>query len=268
MKKIFILTIFILTSCSVRNIVLQKTSPIIDEGIIEKIYSEDNIIYLRDSLPANLKLLEVLYAKNEDILIVKNLSMGLCGYAYAFWQNEKEIANNFYMKGIKYTEEYIKKHNLKLTKSSDLKTQDLFFAMLFCKMAYIDTNTDQPQAMDMISDVEEISNTIFNINERYFNRFVSAIKAFILASKPKIAGGNIEKARDLFEYSILGEGEEFLLNKYLYMRFAVIMAEEELFDKMYNEIISWENNSYPYAFFNKVAQMKAKRLKEKKDEYF
>lgn len=267
MKRILLIVAFI-SSCSVKGVVLKNLSPLIDEGIIEKIYAEENLIYLKDSLPANLKLLEIIYAKNEDILVAKNLAMGFCGYGYAFWEDEKELANSFYTKGIEYADGYIKKHNLKLKNSSDRKTQELFFASLFCRLAYIETNPDKPEAMDMVSEVEEIVDKLLNIERKYLNRSLLAIKALLLASKPPFAGGDIKKAKELFESSILDEGKDFLFNKYLYMRYAALILDEELFERLYNDIQHWSNERHPYAFFNRIAQIKAKKLKEKKYEYF
>ncbi|MCX7641248.1 MAG: TRAP transporter TatT component family protein [Elusimicrobiales bacterium] len=268
MKGIFIVIVSItIYSCSVKSIALKETSYIIDKGIEEKIYSEDNLIYLRDSLLANLKMLEVLYNKNEDIRIIKNLSMGLCGYAYTFWQSEKDIANNFYIKGIRYSEKYIKEKNISLLNSNE-DVKKLFLAVMFCKLAYVDSNLDEPEALEMVSDIEEISQNLYKLNPNYFNGFVAAVSGFIYASKPKIIGGDINKAKELLEQSIKSNGKDFLLNKYLYMRFAALTLDEVLFEKLYSEITSWENNNYPYAFFNKIAQLKAKKLKEKKDDYF
>lgn len=269
MKRITLLIFFtIFSSCSLRNLALRESSKIIDDGIFYKIYSEDNILYIKDSLPANLKLLEVLYSKNDDIKVTKNLAMGLCGYGYAFWQSERDIANSFYLKGINYAKSYISKKSLKLEKKSNKEIQDLFFSLMFCKLTYLDTNTDEPQALEMLSDIEEIALKLYEINPKYFNRFVTAVLAYIYASKPKFAGGDIEKAQKLFDYSISEEGEEFLMNKYLYMRFSTLIVDEKLFDKFANEILNWENNNYQYAFFNKIAQMKTKKLIGRKNEYF
>lgn len=268
MKKVIVALLLILSSCSFKKYAVKEFSSIIDYGIYQKVYSDDNLIYLKDSLPANLMLLEVLYSRNEDIKLAKNLAMGLCGYAYAFWQSEKEIANKFYIKGINYSQSYINKNSLKLDKDSNKEIQDLFFSLMFCKLTYLDTNMDDPQALEMFSDIEEISIKLYEINPNYLNRFISSVLAYIYASKPKFVGGDIQKAKELFDYSISDEGSDFLFNKYLYMRFSTLVVDENLFDKLGKEIMSWENNNYPYAFFNKVAQLKTKKLMERKNEYF
>lgn len=267
-KNIFLLLLIVLSSCSLKNLALKEASNIIDDGISKTIYSEDNLLYLKDSLPANLKLLEVLYSKNDDIKIAKNLAIGLCGYGYTFWQSERDIANSFYTKGIYYAKNYISKKSLKLEKNSNKDIQDLFFSLMFCKLAYLDTNTDEPQALEMLSDIEEIALKLYEIKPNFFNRFIASVLAYIYASKPSIAGGNIEKAKELFEYSTSYEGSNFLMNKYLYLRFSTMIVEEELFDKLSDDILNWQNDNYPYAFFNKVAQIKTIKLKGRKNDYF
>lgn len=264
--RIIIFMLVFLYSCSPKSVILKHTAKMIDDGVSEKIFAEDNMFYVKNSLLPNLKLLEILYLNNDDPRVIKILSLGFCGYAYAF-VDDKHIANNFFIKGIDYSQMYIRKHNISLKPSDRLMT-DVFFANLFCKITYLDRNKDELSAIDLLSDIEDIVERIYANNPEYFNRFVAAIKAYLYASKPKIAGGNIEKARELFEYATTGSGSDFLLNKYLYLKFAVITVDEELFDRLSSDILLWQKEKYPYAFFNLVAKEKTKELKEMKNEYF
>ncbi len=263
---ITICLLLLLTSCSVKTMAVRKISEIVDKGIKDKVFAEDNLVYANHSLPANLKLLEIIHLEEKNLKNASNLSLGLCGYGYAFWENEREIANSFIKKGLFYSSDFISEKNLTLTTKNSKKTLEIFFSQLFCKVVYLDINKDDVSAHQMFSDIEEEVQNIYQIDPNYFYGFVKAIKAYITASKPSIVGGSTDKAKEIFEEVILNN--DFLLNKYLYMRYAILVLDEELFDRMYEEIMSWQNHNSPYAFFNKIAQMKAKKLKEAKNEYF
>ncbi|MGC9070055.1 MAG: TRAP transporter TatT component family protein [Elusimicrobiales bacterium] len=266
-KNLFLISLFIIfNSCSIKNMAIKEIADITDRGIKSKIFSEDNLVYAKDFLPSNLKLLEMIHSEKKTIKNAANLSLGLCGYGYAFWENETEIANSFIKKGLYYSADFISEKKLLLNSKAKDDTVEIFFSNLFCNLVYLEINRDNLEAQEKLSEIEEVTEKIYEINPNYFYGFIRAIKAYIMASKPSIVGGDIEKAKELFEGVV--KENDFLLNKYLYMRYAVLVLDEELFERIYNEIISWENNNSPYAFFNKIAQMKAKRLKEAKDEYF
>lgn len=269
MKKLFItLSFIVLSSCSVKKLALNEISNIIDTGITQKIFTEDNLIYIKDSLPANLKLLEIINLQSKNIKNTKNLALGLCGYGYAFFEEEREISSDFIKKGMGYSSSFISEKKFTLKKNIKDEELDLFFSDLFCKLVYLDINRDDIGALDLVSEIEENTQKFIEIKPDYMNGFLKAVRAYIYASKPSVAGGSIEKARELFELSLSGNGADFLLNKYLFMRFAAITGDEKLFDTLYDEINLWDNKNDRYAFFNKVAQIKARKLKERKNEYF
>lgn len=269
MKKLILINIiFYLSSCSINKIAVKKTSQMIENGSIS-IYSEMDMDYLKNSLPANIKLMEILYANEKDPLLLKNITMGLCGYAFAFYDEEKTKSNSFYLKAIGYSDDYINAKKLKEKKKLSDTEFEILFANLLCKSMYLDTNRDDVNAFSYLGDIEEVAKKLYDISPDYFYNILSTILASIYSTKPQFAGGNLEKAKDLFEKSIKGKGEKFLLNRFFYARdYAMPVLDEELFDRLVDEIINAKIEENQIAFFNEVAKIKAKKLKEKKNEIF
>jgi len=269
-KKIIIFFILpLIYSCSIEKIAVKKTSLIIDKGITE-IYSEKNLDYIKNSLPANLKLMEILYKEEQTPILVKNLTLGFCGYAFAFYDEKNQEKNDFYIKGIKYSQQYIQKNKLnekKIIKGIDF---DILFWNLFCKSAYIDENRNDLNALSYLSEVEETAKKLYSLKPDYFYGSVSTILAAIYSLKPKLAGGNPDKAKEIFENVInSNEGKKFLINHFFYAKtYAITILDDELFDSLVNYIIDYKKENDELGFFNEIAKLKAKKLKEMKNEIF
>jgi hypothetical protein len=270
LKKLIIIAIIpFIYSCSVEKIAIKKTSLMIDEGISD-IYSEKNLDYIKNSLPASLKLMEILYKKEQNPILLKNLTMGFCGYAFAFYDEKKFERNNFYLKGIKYSDDYIQKQKLKEKKTISQIDFDIIFWNLFCKSVYVDSNRDDINALVYLNEIEEAAQKLNSINPSYFYGSVSTILASIYSLKPKLAGGNPEKSKEIFESVINSkDGKKLLMNHLFYAKsYATTVLDEELFDKLINYIIEYNNPTDELGFFNEIAKIKAKKLKEEKNEIF
>ncbi len=260
--------ILLLSSCSIDKLAVKKTSGIIERGI-PSIYSEANLDYVKNSLPANLKLMEILYQTEKDPALVKNMTMGFCGYAFAFYEDMKNERNDFYERGIKYSNEYINDKKLKEKKNLSDTDFDILFWNMFCKSSYIDSNRDDLNALSYLGEIEEISQKLYSIKPDYFYNSIETIIASIYASKPRIVGGSPKKAKEHFEKAVNGKGKDFLMNKYFYAKvYATLTMDEELFDKLINEIETADLTDPSVSFFNQIAKLKSNKLKEKKNEIF
>lgn len=270
MRKIIILSVFLLASCSVNKIAVNKTAEIIDNGI-EVILKEKNINYIKESLASNLQLMEILYQNNPNPELAKNMAMGFCGYAFAFLEDNREYANSFYRKGINYTESYIKENNLLEKKPEKFTDRDtaIMFWNTFCKSAMIDFNRDDVEILAMLNEAEVQTDILLKINPEYFYSAPETFKASIYAVKPQIAGGSTEKAKEYYEKAIKGNGKYLLLNKFMYAKnYAVLVQDEKLFDKLTDEIINTTDYPEDTNFFNQIAKIKTEKLKGEKNELF
>lgn len=280
MKKLEILKFLILLnlffySCSIKKIAVKETASLIDNGM-PAIFREENLEYAKQAIPANLKLMEILLENKKDDSLLLNASIGFCGYAFAFLEDENiENATSFYLKGLKYSE--ILLENKKLVKNGhiikekiDKKNVPYLFWNTFCKSGLVNINRDKPEYLTLLSEIEEQGEIILKIYPEYFYNSIYALLGSYYSSKPKILGGNPQKALEYFEKAISDSGKDFLMNYFMYAKtYAVMSQDEELFDKNLNFILNYQlKQNDEKTFFNKIAIEKAKKLKEKKDDLF
>lgn len=275
MKKIYIsISLSILCSCSVNKMAVKSVSSIIDNAMTE-VFDEKDLDYSKQSLPANLKLMEILIANDEDEKLLLNASMGFCGYAWAFLDDSApQQAETFYKKGIAYSEKLLEKKKILNNGKIDVKklnkknTPPLFWNT-FCKSALINLNPSDSENSIMLLDTESQAMILKEKNPSYFHNAIYSILGSIYASKPAMMGGDLKKARIFFEKSLENDGNYFLLNKYMFARtYAVYAQDERLFQDLIEQIISSKNENSKEHFFDEIAKRKAIQLKEKKDDYF
>ncbi|MEM9196029.1 MAG: TRAP transporter TatT component family protein, partial [Myxococcota bacterium] len=103
----------------------------------------------------------------------------------------------------------------------------------------------------------------------YFNYAGTTTLAVIAASLPDAAGGDAERARELFE-RVLTETERVSLTvQYNYARtYAVKTGNRELFDSLIQEVVEAGDVSGENRFSNKIARRRARRLRAQADELF
>ena len=87
--------------------------------------------------------------------------------------------------------------------------------------------------------------------------------------RPRMFGGDPDKAKKYFDLALKGAGEGFLLNSFLYAKMAAVAAQDqELFEKLLNSVLSAAPREGDTRLTDEVAKLKAKKLLEKKDELF
>ncbi|MEW5951420.1 MAG: hypothetical protein GX447_08535 [Elusimicrobia bacterium] len=274
MKKIFlILFSFAFYSCSADKMAVKTVSNIIDSGM-PAVFSERDLKYAKESLPSNLKLMEILLKTKEDEKLLLNASIGFCGYAWAFLEEESSSqAAEFYKKGIFYSSKILEKkkaikENQIDSKKVNGKTAPALFWNTFCKSALINLNPSDSENSAMLGETEDQANILAQKYPNYFYNSVYAILGSVYASKPKIMGGDINKSAFFFEKSFEKGGDSFLLNKYMYAKtYAVSSQNEDLFIKTLQSILDAPITEQT-AFFDAVAKQKSAVLMEKKNEYF
>jgi len=267
MKKILCLLPLLLAGCSLNRTAARVTSGVVDEGL-PAVFSQSDPQYVRDALPANLQLMEILLASdpgNKGLLV--NAAQGFCGYAFMFLEDESpERASGFYLKGQAYAERALDGATAETAKPRDAHP---LFWHTFCKALYMNINRDKPEAIAEIPTLEPAALKLLQLEPGYYYNAAEDILGAYYAIRPRMLGGSPEKAAEHFELALKGPGADFHLSRYLYAKMAAVAAQDPaLFERLLNEIISAEPRNGDTRLANEVARIKAKKLLEKKDELF
>lgn len=267
MKKLLLLLPLLLGACSLNRTAARVTSGVIDKGL-PAVFSQSDPQYVKEALPANLQLMEILLRSdpNNKAMLV-NAAQGFCGYAFMFLEEDQpERASFFYLKGQAYAERALKGATPDTAKAKDAHP---LFWHTFCKALYMNINRDKPEAIAEIPTLEPAALKLLELEPGYYYNAAHDILGAYYAIRPRMLGGNPEKAAEHFELALKGPGADFHLSRYLYAKMAAVAAQDPgLFDRLLNEIISAELKDGDTRLANEVAKQKAKKLLEKKDELF
>lgn len=256
-----------LSACSLNRFVVRQTANIIDGGL-PAVFSQSDPQYVKEALPGNLQLMEILLQNdpsNRKLLI--NAAQGFCGYALMFIEDENpERASIFYAKGGAYASRALKGVKPETACKADVPP---LFWQTFCKASYINLNRDKPEAVAELPDIEPAAEKILALDPDYYYNGAQSILGAYYSIRPRILGGDPEKAKAHFELALKGAGEGFLLNRFMYAKMAAVAAQDAgLFENLLNAVLTAEPKDGSTRLPDEVAKIKAKKLLEKKDELF
>jgi len=259
--------LLLLAGCSLNRTAARVTSGVIDRGL-PAVFSQTDPQYVKEALPANLQLMEILLKSdpaNKALLV--NAAQGFCGYALMFLEDETDQrASVFYAKGEAYALRALKGATAETAKKSDVPA---LFWQSFCKASYINLNRDKPEAVAELPAIEPAAQKLLQLDAGYYYNGAETLLGAYYSLRPRMFGGDPDKARAHFELALKGPGENFLLNRFLYAKLGAVAAQDqELFEKLLNEVLAAEPREGDTSLPDAVARLKAKKLLEKKDELF
>ena len=256
-----------LSGCSLNRTAARVTSGVIDRGL-PAVFSQADPQYVKEALPANLQLMEILIKSDPDNRnLLVNAAQGFCGYALMFLEDEAPgRASVFYAKGETYSARALKGLNPAAAKKADVPP---LFWNTFCKALYININRDKPEAVAELPTLEPAIERLLALDPGYYYNGAYGLMGAYYSIRPRMFGGDPEKAKSYFETSIKGPGENFLLNRFMYAKMAAVAAQDpELFGRLLNSVLEAEPRDGETRLPDEVAKLKAKTLLEKKDELF
>lgn len=266
-KSLLPLALLALTGCSLNRTAARVTAGVVDSGL-PAVFSQGDPQYVREALPANLQLMEILLASdpgNRKMLV--NAAQGFCGYGLLFLEDEDPArASAFYAKGETYSARALKGRPLEKSSARDVPA---LFWNTFCKALYLNLNRDNPEAVAELPSLEPVIARLLALDPLYYYNGPHSLMGAYYAIRPRMFGGDPQKAAGYFEESLKGVGAEFLMNRFMYAKMAAVAAQDpELFERLLGEILAAEPKEGETRLANEVAKLKARKLLEKKDELF
>jgi len=273
--SIFAVLSLALSGCSLNRVAAKTTASIIDKGL-PAVYREKDLQFAREALPANLQLMEILLESdpgNRTLLV--NAAMGFCGYGFMFIEDESEArASALYKKGGAYALKALAlkgavKEGAVSAEALDKDSAPAAFWHTFCRAAYVNLNRDDPDALAELPKIMPVAEKVAELTPDYYFNGSFAMLGTYYALRPRILGGDPEKAKLNFDKALQGAGADFLLNSYMAAKMYSVAAQDpEYFEKALNAILAADLKDDDARLPNEVAKLKAKKLLEKKDDLF
>jgi hypothetical protein len=254
------------------------------EDIAKSSYKQSDLRVIREGMPAYLLLMDGMveaWPTKDRLLIVA--AQGYASYASAFVEDrDKKYASVLYAKARDYAlrslvERGFKKPREKLFDEfeeglNDLGQNDVPY--LFWSAAswgnWIGLNLNSMEAMAELPRVELMMRRVLELDEGFYYGGPHLFMGIWYASRPKIAGGNLDLARDHFKKAInLGQGKFLMADIYFAQYYARRAFDEDLFKSILQKVLDTPADILPeLTLLNTVAHQKAKKMLDNLDEYF
>ncbi len=281
--NILLFSIF-LSSCSMQSLVISQMEPILDNSALA-LFEETDYDFARHALPGNLKLIEGLLKsdpENEKLLLLA--SQGYSGYALGFVEDEDpERAKVLYLRARDYALTVLRKDeafinaeqagvdNLQLLLDTyDVDKVPALFWAGFAWAGYINLSLTDPSAIIELAKVQAIMERVEQLQPEYFYGGVNLFFGSVYGMKPRMMGGDPDKAKEYFDKSMAITDHKYLL-AYIYAAkyYAAKTLDEESFDAYIDKVEQTPVDVLSGAeLMNAIAKEKAKFLKSQKEELF
>lgn len=285
LKKIaFLLPLLGLFGCSMRGVALRSTTELLETGVTAY-YNEPDWQLAREALGSQLKFVEGLLESDPGNLRLLLLAAeGFGGYAFLFCEDSQPVrAKAFYLRGRDYAFKALARRsrfrNLAAMSSLDAEralaqavkedAPGLFWAA-FCWSGFINLARDSPEAIADLPKAALLMKRAHELGPEYHFAGSDLFFGVYFASRPKLLGGDTEKARAHFRWAERITQGKYLMTYVLEARYlAVALQDRTLFETLLSKVKETTAGALPGArLADEVAKLKAAALLEKVDELF
>jgi hypothetical protein len=264
--------------------VIRQTGALLDYGVLA-LYEETDLKLAGQAMASDIKLLEGMIKgdpENEHLLLLT--AQALAGYALGFAEDEEpERAKVFYLRAKEYGLRVLRQNNgfaeadtgsfddyTLAVNNLDEEYIDALFWTGFSWASWINLSIDDPRAMIELTKVQILMERVLKLDETYFHGSTHLFFGSIWGLKPRMLGGDPEKAKEHFEKNLqITEGKFLLTYVYYALFYAAKVLDEDLFNSFVVKIEETPVDVLPgYQLMNAIAKNKVKYLKEFGEDWF
>lgn len=292
------LFLFAFNQCGFKNITTQASARMFYNAT-PAIDQESDLELARSASLSSLKVLEGLYLqspKNTQVLLL--LTRAYSGFAYGFTENEiltyrgvdaakaeaaETRAKLFYARAKRYGVELLSLNSgfaKALTGNTESFERALqgfgkkdiegLFWTAFAWGSHLNANRDSIEAVSELPRVEAMMRRVLELDENYYYGAPYLFLGAYYGGRPKMLGGDPERAREHFEKAIAIGGGKYLMSQVSMAQFyAVQMQDAGLYQKLLQEVSSADPAVLPeQRLSNEIAKARAEILLKRKDALF
>ncbi len=285
-KRISLIFILIVlpSACVTSKTMTVASTALLLEDVAKASNRQSDLKLIREGMPSYLMLIDGMVEAlpdNKQLLITA--AQSYASYSSAFIQDEdKAYAITLYAKAKEYALRALEQNGFKnpLSRPFDdfetglqkmaAKDVPYLFWTASCWGSWISLNMRSMEAMAELPRVEAMMKRVLALDETFYYGGAHIFMGVLEASKPRIAGGDLNRARDHFLKAIeLGDGR-FLMAKVYYANYYAKKAfDRELYISTLENVLEIPVAIVPeLTLLNTVAHTKAKKMLDEVDEYF
>ena len=282
--SLFFLLVTLPTACGINKSITVASTASLLEDVSRASFKQSDLRLVREGMPSYLMLIDgMVEALPENKQMLITAAQSYASYASAFIQDEdKAYALTLYAKAKSYSLRALEQNGFKdplsrtfedfetglqMTQKKDVPY--LFWAAS-CWGSWINLNRRSMEAMAELPRVVSMMNRVLVLDETFYYGGAHTFMGILEASKPKIAGGDLNIARDYFLRAIDLGDDKFLMTKVYYANYYAKKAfDRELYISTLEEVLKTPADIVPeLTLLNSVAHAKAKKMIAEADDYF
>lgn len=279
---LLVLGLLWLTGCSINQITVRASLPLVEGGLIA-LQSESDLILAEAAFAPNIELLEGMIVNDpENPELRSYMIQAYNGYAFSFVEdNDRERASRLYYRGVKHGFAAFKHQGLDLEKLSVDEIQSavagkgmdsvpLMFWMASCWAKWIDLNRDDPVAISQLSKASTLMERVIELDETYYYGGPHWFFGVFYGGRAPMFGGDFDKSRQHFDRGRQLTGNKLLIIDLFQAQFlARQMLDQQMFHDKLTAIINAPHGLYPEVeLLNRVAKEKAGILLKLENKWF
>ena len=282
--SLFILFIILPAACGTSKTLTVASTATLLEDVAKASFKQSDLKLVREGMPSYLMLIDgMVEAVPENKQLLITAAQSYASYASGFIQDEdKAYALTLYAKARSYALRALEKNGFKnplsrpfddfedgLQKMAKKDLPYLFWAAS-CWGGWISLNQGSMEAMAELPRVVAMMKRVLELDEAFYYGGAHLFMGILEASTPRIAGGDMNLARDHFLKAIeLGEGKFLMAKVYFADYYAKKAFDRELFIATLEDVLGTPVDiEVELTLLNSVAHSKARKLIAEADDYF
>ena len=282
--SLLFLLIALLTACATGKTMTVAATATLLEDVAKASYKQSDLMLIHRGMPSYLMLIDgMVEALPDNKRLLISAAQLYASYASAFIQGEDPIyATALYARARDYALRALAQNGFKNPATrpfddfeiglNDLGEKDVpyIFWAASCWGSWISLNQGSMEAMAELPRVELLMKRVLDLDEAFYYGGAHIFMGALEASKPRVAGGNLDRARDHFLRAIeLGDGKFLMARIYYADYYAKKAFDRELFISILEKVLETSADITPeLTLLNTVAHTKAKEMLNQVDEYF
>lgn len=282
--SLFLLIISLQPACLYSNKARVGAAALLIQDVAKAANKQSDLSIIREGMPAYLMLIDGMveaWPDNEQLLIAAAQAYSSFASLFAADQDEgylkliAEKARAYALRALAQrgfqdpTESSFDAFEEAVKASSKKDVPYLFWAAT-CWASWIMMHLDSMEAMAELPRVKLMMRRSLELDEGFYYGGPHIFMGIWLASRPTIAGGDLQKAKEHFLKALeLGEGKFLMTYVYYADNYARRALDRELFVSTLEKVLETPADCAPeLTLLNTIAQQKAKELLARVDEYF
>ena len=281
---LFLFLFFLSSACGVcKKGTIVATASLL-EDVVKSSYRQSDLRMIREGTPAYLMLLDGMveaWPGNAQLLLAA--AQGYSSFASVFTEDQDKEYSKFLLgKAKQYALRSLELKGLKnplqrpfddfqeVLKQLGKKEVPYLFWSATCWASWVNLNLDSVEAVAELPRVESMIRRVLELDESFYYGGPHLFMGIWFASRPKIAGGDLNKAQRHFLKALeFGKGNFLMTYVYYANTYARMALDKGLFTSLLQRVLESPADDPPaLTLLNTVAKKKAQELLGRTQEYF